>query len=172
MNRQAGYIEDETSADCSKVDAVVPDHPGKGFTQRIPGRSGWIDDAGALVVRLQNNLFQLTVVSGWNRAGPQLGGDHRAEIQAGGGHLDESLKVSGILVVSRCGDETVRIQYKLAHPNRFGRALTCAMHAPRCVTHAERPLSSARSRPLPVRWRRPGLFEHDATKRDPTRIPF
>src|SRR2546430_302943 len=75
----------------------------------------WIDDPTALVIRLEDGLFELAQVADASHAGSQLCGYDCAEVQTRGRPLDKYFEQSRILVTSGRGDETVGIQYELAH---------------------------------------------------------
>src|SRR6266446_4528608 len=108
-------VEDETFRCRSKSDALIRDQPGKGLTQGFPCRRRRIDDTPTLVIRLEDCFFQLAEIAAASRAGSQLGGDDSAEVQAGSRRLNECFQGSCVFLASGGGDETVGIQYELAH---------------------------------------------------------
>ena len=88
----------------------------------LPGASQAAGDglinATALVIRVENRLFQLAHVADPSRAGAQFCGYDCAEVQARGRPVDKYFQQSRILVTSRRGNETVGIQYELLHGRR------------------------------------------------------
>ena len=117
-------VEDKTSRCRVKSDALVLDQPRKGLTESFPGSRRWVNDTTTFVIRLEDGVFQVPQIARTYRTGSQLGGDDRAEVHARSGRLDKGFQQRRFLIASRCGDETIRIQYELAHRdriNRFGR---------------------------------------------------